>query len=188
LNKKNLFIITLITTVILYAVYGLSKWILKLNKLAYMNMVNFAFCAIIVLLVLIIIIQILIALFNITKVKNIKLTLRIASGIGIALIVCATIVISLYGVLFSIFIIKPEHIVEKNGKKMVAYVHSFLQVYVDYYDYKNAIVRGTQIRINEDYGNGGYDPFEREKMPTIQRYIYYDKDGNMTESNWIPLD
>lgn len=88
----------------------------------------------------------------------------------------------------SIFTIQLEHIVEKNGEKMVAYVNSFLQVDVNYYDYKNAVVRGKQIRINEDYANGGYDPFEREKMPMVKRYIYYDKAGNITESNWIPLD
>lgn len=46
---------------------------------------------------------------------------------------------------------------------MVACVNSFLQVRVAYYDYVNCFVRGNQVRISEDYGSGGYDPFEIDK-------------------------
>lgn len=78
----------------------------------------------------------------------------------------------------------PEHIIEKENKKMVACVKSFLQVRVAYYDYVNCFVRGNQVRISEDYGSGGYDPFEIDKMPSPQKYIYYDENGNIIKSNW----
>ena len=48
----------------------------------------------------------------------------------------------------------PEHVVEKDGSKYVAYVNSFLRTYVYYYDYKNVVVVGNQKRIVEDYGKG----------------------------------
>lgn len=64
---------------------------------------------------------------------------------------------------------------------MVAYVDSFLQVNVYYYDYKNAFVHGG-MRAREDYGNGGYDPFDRNEMPNVKHYTYYDDDGNITDS------
>jgi hypothetical protein len=83
----------------------------------------------------------------------------------------------------TIFTHNPEHVVEKDGETMVAYVDSFLQVEVRYYDYINAIVRGNQRKIYEDYGNGGYDPFERDVMPEARRSIYYDDDGNVIEQS-----
>ncbi|MGG2466338.1 hypothetical protein ACOV1W_01305 [Paraclostridium bifermentans] len=41
------------------------------------------------------------------------------------------------------------------------------------------------MRISEDYGNGGYDPFKRDEMPSVKNYIYYDKNGNVTDSNYL---
>lgn len=37
---------------------------------------------------------------------------------------------------------------------MVAYVNSFLKGDVEYYDYKNPFVRGTQLRLEENKGVG----------------------------------
>ena len=44
---------------------------------------------------------------------------------------------------------------------MVAVVNSFLQVTVGYHVYQNFLTMGKDIVIYEDYGNGGYDPFEK---------------------------
>lgn len=82
------------------------------------------------------------------------------------------------------FSYNPEHIVEKDGKKMVAYVNSFLHVRVEYYDYLNSIVRRPQVKITEDYGRGGYDPFEKDEMPSIKHYTYYDDNGKVIKSNY----
>ena len=51
------------------------------------------------------------------------------------------------------------HIVEKDGIKCVAYVRSFLQVYVDYYEYKNPLIIGNEVLFTDYFGKGGFDPF-----------------------------
>ena len=47
---------------------------------------------------------------------------------------------------FGVFGYTPEHVVEKNGQKFVAYVSGFKRTYVNYYDYKNIFVVGNQKR------------------------------------------
>lgn len=69
------------------------------------------------------------------------------------------------------FSYKPEHIVNKDGKKYVAYVRAFTDVNVDYYDYINIFLRGNKKKITEWYGNGGYDPFEQENA--LPQQVYY---------------
>ena len=122
--------------------------------------------------------------------SNDKTSTRILCKIGILLIV-----LSIGSYIFIGFVLyaftDPEHIVEKNGKKMVAIVNSFLQVRVGYYDYINPFVRDNKLRIYEDYGNGGYDPFDsneynpydskvnsNEKI-TPKRITYYNDSGNI---------
>lgn len=58
-----------------------------------------------------------------------------------------------------------EHVVERDGIKMVAVVNAFLDVNVQYYAYKNFFVMEKDILISEWYGSGGYDPFEKNPMP-----------------------
>ena len=73
----------------------------------------------------------------------------------------------------------PEHVVEKDGSKYVAYVNSFLRTYVYYYDYKNVVVVGNQKRIVEDYGKGGFDPLGDKYPHKIEHCTYYDEKGNV---------
>jgi len=75
----------------------------------------------------------------------------------------------------------------KDGNQMVAYVNNFMEVKVEYYDYKNYFTRGTRLKIDEDYGSGGFDPFCCDKMPKVERYVYYDDNGNVIKSNWLPV-
>ena len=65
------------------------------------------------------------------------------------------------GLLGFVFSMKPEHVMDRDGIKMVAVVNSFLQVTVGYHVYQNFLTMGKDIVIYEDYGNGGYDPFEK---------------------------
>lgn len=58
---------------------------------------------------------------------------------------------------------------KKDGKKMVARVNSFMKVRVEYYDYINPFVRGNKMKIEEDYGEGGYDPFEEAEKITPKK-------------------
>ena len=48
---------------------------------------------------------------------------------------------------------------EKDGIKCVAYVRAFLQVYVDYYEYKNPLITGDEVLFTDYFGKGGFDPF-----------------------------
>lgn len=47
--------------------------------------------------------------------------------------------------LITAFAVRPEDVVEKERKKYVAYVNSFLKTYVYYYDYKNYLVQSAQF-------------------------------------------
>ena len=53
-----------------------------------------------------------------------------------------------------------------------------------YYNHINALVRGNNILIHEDFGNGGYDPFTLDEMPKVRRYMYFDENGEVIDSNW----
>ena len=81
-------------------------------------------------------------------------------------IYCGGIIVAIgIGFLSSVFFYSPEHVVERNGTRMVASVHSFLQEKVYYYEYKNVLFRGTEQIGWEDYGNGGGDPLQQKKEP-----------------------
>ena len=84
-----------------------------------------------------------------------------------------------FGMFVSTFRYEPEHIVERNGIRMVASVNSFLQKMVYYYEYKNLLFHGTEQIGWEDYGNGSGDPLERGEEPN--RWYFEDLDGNMIE-------
>ena len=102
------------------------------------------------------------------------------------------LILGVIGIILSSFFIfialafsyTPEHIIEKNDKKYVAYVHSFLKVDVYYYDYINFFIMGNKVKIREYYGSGGYDPFDGEHdscQPSTS--YYYDDDGRVIDTN-----
>ena len=92
--------------------------------------------------------------------------------VGSTLVLCVGAALSWgmlqFGLLGFVFSHTPEHVVLRDGQKMLAVVNSFLDVTVEYHAYENAFLMGKQTLINEYYGSGGYDPFEREEMPTPQ--------------------
>ena len=71
------------------------------------------------------------------------------------------------------------------AKKYVAYVNGFLRTYVNYYDYINIFVTGSQKRIEEYYGRGGFDPIKNkeEYKYNIEKTTYYDKNGNVIKTD-----
>ena len=73
-----------------------------------------------------------------------------------------------------------EHVVERDGKKYVVSVNSFLSVYADYYDYKNFLVYEKKVKIAESYGKGGFAPIENDAEHPVEWVTYYDDDGNIT--------
>ena len=112
------------------------------------------------------------------KKKTVKIIVIILFIIG--LIPCA-----LYMYILCIFAYQPEHIVMRDGKKMVAYVNGFMDTYVEYYDYKSFFTVGNKLKIKEYYGNGGFDPIKNKyghNYPVITTE-YYDENGNILKNN-----
>lgn len=82
----------------------------------------------------------------------------------------------------------PEHVVEKDEVKYVAYVGGLMTTKVYYYDYKNFIIAGKQQRIVEDYGNGEFDPIEENKYGhehPVHTVTYYDENGNIISTDEV---
>lgn len=182
MNRNKLLVVFIFTDVALLSLYELSKWILEASHLAYRNMVTYTVYGVLACTTLVVFILILERLYKKAREKQGRLVVRILSGIGMAAAVVVAVLVAVFGSVLVIFTHTPEHVVEKDGRTMVACVDSFLQVEVRYYEYVNSFVMESGIAIREDYGNGGYDPFEREEMPKVQRYMYYDRNGKVIQS------
>lgn len=183
LNKY--FFVFLFTEITLLAVYSISKSILSKYGLVYRNIINYSAYAALAVISLSLAAMLGSYLFCQSRSKQIKTAIRVFSGLGIVAIIAIIAFTSLNIFIRSVFGHQPEHVVEKDGRMMVARVDSFLQVEVRYYNHVNSFVRGSKTLIHEDYGNGGYNPFERDDMPEVQRYIYYDERGKITKSKWF---
>lgn len=111
------------------------------------------------------------------KIKE-KILRNVLIGIVIILLLLSVPVIFFLGA----FSYTPEYIVRKDGKKYVAYVNGFLETNVYYYDYKNIFVVGSQKRIEEDYGKGGFDPIKDKYKHNIEKTTYYDENGEIIKT------
>lgn len=110
-----------------------------------------------------------------------KIKKKIIKIIAIILFIIVLIPCALYTYIFCIFAYQPEHIVMRDGKKMVAYVNGFMDTYVEYYDYKSFFTVGNKLKIKEYYGDGGFDPIKNKygyNYPVIS-IDYYDENGNI---------
>lgn len=116
-----------------------------------------------------------------------KIKRKVLRIISVVLFIIVLIPISLYTYVFCVFAYQPEHIVVKDGNKMVAYVTGFMDTYVEYYDYKNFFFVGNKLKIKEFYGSGGFDPIENKYGHdySVVCIDYYDEDGKVihTENN-----
>lgn len=176
MKRRRLITVTCAILAVLIIIYKLLEYILEINNLAFMNSIVYVFSGICCVLIFSIIIQAIIGIIHIVKNKILKVLIGAMSSI---------LILGLFSIAYVTFAFAytPEHIVEKDDKKMVAYVSSFLQVRVNYYNYINQLVRGNKLKIYEDYGKGGYDPFEREATPSSDKFIYYDDNGKVIKSN-----
>lgn len=184
MNKKSIFLKLIILVVLLVVIYTSSRYYLHLHNLTYTHIVNNTFIMILTIIFLSIFIITINFLNDLKNRKSFDLLLLIINRLSILIIV----ILMILTLLFSLVIIAfagSQHFVYKNGNKMVASVTSFIQVTVDYYDYKNPFIMGNQLRISEDYGNGGYDPFKCDEMPSVKNYIYFDKNCNVTDSSYL---
>lgn len=94
--------------------------------------------------------------------------------------IAGVLVFGFYFFILMVFAHTPEHVVEKNGIKMVASVNSFLDMNVDYYAYKNPLFYGKWLG-HEWYGSGGNDPLYSEPPLEPRSWMFYDLDGNMVD-------
>lgn len=95
-----------------------------------------------------------------------------------------------FSVYMSFMTIDEEFVVTKYDKKMVAKLHSFFSVDVEYYEYKNFLLRGKNVRIHEYYGEGGFNPIKNKygHEYLVHSGSYYDKNGNKEGNFKIPVD
>ena len=114
------------------------------------------------------------------KDKKVK-SMIIATCIGIIIVCLLFWKIILLLLAFSYI---PEHVVEKENKKYVAHVFSWLDTNVEYYDYINFFLMGKVKRIEEFYNNVGKDVLAdetKEWTPTCS--YYYDENGKIIKDN-----
>lgn len=175
---------SLLATLLLLAAASVSgrmlQIILAINGLALRATVRLVAYSFLLVLVLAVLAQI-IAVFCFWIRGKEKGTFLRMVGAGISMIVILSVLAgSIWAGSKVIFSTEREHVVEKNGTKMVACVNNFLQVVVQYYDYDSVFVRGNQIRAAEDYGTAEYDdPFSLPDMPEPRRAVDFDEDGQM---------
>ena len=184
MKRRRLVLLNIALLAALFSIGALVEYILSLNNLSFRNSVISSASIAAIILILTLILQLQAIMLRACKNPQIRMPWRVLSGTALALSAAAAIAFSILLTVLGAFAYNPEHVVEKDGRNMVAYVNSFLQVRVEYYDYKNVLVRGSILRIEEDYGNGGYDPFTEEHMPQVKRFIYYNEDGSVEKSNW----
>ena len=119
-----------------------------------------------------------------SKSKDTRICIVVCSiSIGILIAIFSPIIM-----LFFFTFHPPEHIVEKDNKKYVVYVHAFLDTRVEYYDYVNFFIRGTTKRIEDNYDNLGIDVLqeEHEGLYSPDYTYYYNDEGRIiNESHYI---
>lgn len=176
--------INLAVLVTLVAAYQLAVWVLNQFHLTFMNLVRYPVIAVTGVLFFVFALRTILWLGSMAKEKQRRGVFRFLLGAGSVLLALLLAVMMLYAPMVFAFWHQPEHVVEKDGKKMVAYVNSFLHITINYYDYENIFVRGSRLKLLVDAGKGGYDPFANGGEPDVHRYMYFDDDGNVTDSNW----
>jgi len=91
---------------------------------------------------------------------------KVLKSILIILFVLACIWNSPIILLVAAFGYVPEHSVEKNGERYIASVYAFLDVRVEYQKEISFCFKGYEVEWEEDYGEGGFDPFTTEMEHT----------------------
>ena len=111
MKREVIFFVEFVSLIILIIGYKLLVYVLKINNLALMNFPYFIFTGIFIVLSFLILIQIVIIIYTSVKSKILKGTIIITSIIG-------SIIFFLYSLLILAFMYNPEHIIEKENKKM----------------------------------------------------------------------
>lgn len=161
--KKSILFYVIIYTLILI----ISREILLLFNLNYMQFIYIISLIIILVGFICGVIQLLL------KIKN-----KTAKIISICIFVILLIypVLPFGGFLF-IFSYMPEKVVMKDNEKLVTYTSSFWDVDIYYYKYLNPFIRSTKLKIHEQYSE--HD---------IYTITYYDDEGNIIKEESKQFD
>lgn len=163
-------------TVIYLIIFIISKFIINLIGFDYMKKIYISSTIIIILGIIASIIQ--------TLIKNKSMKKKIISTI-IYLIIIVVLLIFYTFIFFVSSMLVPEYIIDKDNNKYVAYVYSWIDTRVEYYDYINFFIRGSKKKIQENYNNVGKDVLSAEvkKIYTPDNTYYYDYKGNIISKN-----
>lgn len=183
MKKHKLLLWNIIILASFAVVYSITSIILSSLKLAFTHYVTYSIVVICYVFLVSSIVQIIILLFKLVFKKGNKAFIRIVSGISSSIITVIFVTILMYTPMTAAFLYKPAHIVQKEGKTMEIYVDAYMQKELYYYDYKNFFIRGNQVKIYEDCGSGGSDPFKNGGIPYVYRSIYYDDNGKIIRYN-----
>lgn len=148
----------LLDTAVLACIYWLSRAVLRLLGLEWMNWVKWAAALLLFAGVLAGTVQLLRRSTGRTK----KIAFGVLTGAEAVVMLCALFV--------TLLVSDRQEIVKLDGEKMVRETHSvLLSNWIKYYDYQNPFVRKIQERIYV-----ACDDSPHERLYTI----YYDEDGN----------
>ena len=125
---------------ILSAIFIFSKKIINSYDMEFRNWFYFAIISLIFFLFIIGIIQIICKLKDLLIKIFIILTLLVFIGISL----------SITYFLCDILVQYEEKIVNKQGKKFVGHIYSFVTTKIEYYEYINSILRGKDIVLYEE--------------------------------------
>ena len=168
--KKYIPRVILLDTALLAALYAASELILRCFGLMFRQRVFWIVAALTALGLIAGTVQLLLRI----KKKAVRITLIVLFA-ALALIACNS------AFLLAAFAYEQEYVVEKDGVKYTAYVYSFMDTTVRYYDYKGPLVTGKQIRIKEYYRTAVvYDPFGSSYYANVET-TYYDDGGNVVK-------
>ena len=166
--KKSILFYTFVYAIL----FIVSKLILSALGLKYRQYINYFS----IILMIIGIISSLIQFFIKSKSTNTRICIALCSVSIIGIILICSPIIRLF-----IAFLPPEHVVEKDNKKYVAYVYSWLDTRVKYYDYVNFFLMGNTKRIEDFYNNVGRDVLAEDAkgLFTPTNTTYYDENGKV---------
>ena len=128
---------------ILSAIFIFSRKIVNSYNMEFRDWFYFAIIGIIFFLFIIGIIQIICKLKSVVIKIFIILTLLVFIGVSLAITYF----------LYDILVQYEEQVIDKNGKKFVGHVYSFVTTKIEYYEYINSILRGKDIVLYEELEN-----------------------------------
>lgn len=168
--KKNILFYTFVYAIL----FIVSKLILSAIGIEYRQYINYFS----IILILMGVILSVIRFFIKSKSKKTRICIIICSVSIIGLIIICSPIILLF-----IAFLPPEHVVEKDNKKYVAYVYSWLDTRVEYYDYINFWLVGKTKRIEDFYNDVGRDVLAKDAkgLFTPSYTTYYNNDGKIID-------